>query len=119
MFINSYFPSCPEPYFGPLIGFTFTSIIIGTIYLDTNMIEMILPLIIKSFFLFGTVQCIDNFILQPSIYSKAFNAHPLEIFFIALSAGFIGGLMWMIIAMPLYTIIRIIFSELLINLKKS
>ena len=53
------------------------------------------------------------------VYSKAFNAHPLEIFFVALSAGFIGGLMWRIIAMPVYTIIRIIFSELLINLTKS
>ena len=107
------------PYFGPLIGFTFTSIMLGTIYLDQNLIELILPLIVKSFFLFGFIQSIDNFIIQPSIYSKAFNAHPLEIFFIALSAGFIGGLMWMVIAMPVYTIIRIIFSELLINLKKS
>ncbi len=107
------------PYFGPLIGFTFTSIMVGTIYLDQNMIEMILPLITKSFFLFGLIQSVDNFLIQPSIYSKAFNAHPLEIFFIALSAGFIGGLMWMVIAMPVYTIIRIIFSELLANLKKA
>ena len=107
------------PYFGPLIGFTFTSIIVGTIYLDQNMIELIFPLIIKSFCLFGLVQSIDNFLIQPTIYSKAFNAHPLEIFFIALSAGFIGGLMWMVIAMPVYTILRIIFSELLINFQKS
>ena len=107
------------PYFGPLIGFTFTSIILGTIYLDQNMIELIIPIIIKSFFLFGFVQSIDNFLIQPSIYAKAFNAHPLEIFFIALSAGFIGGLMWMIIAMPVYTIIRVIFAELLVNFKKT
>tara|TARA_B100001250_G_scaffold397010_1_gene403634 strand:- start:921 stop:1973 length:1053 start_codon:yes stop_codon:yes gene_type:complete len=107
------------PYFGPLIGFIFTSIMVGTIYLDQNMITLIVPLIIKSFCLFALVQSIDNFIIQPSIYSKAFNAHPLEIFFIALSAGFIGGLMWMVIAMPVYTIIRIIFSELLTNLKKA
>ena len=68
------------PYFGPLIGLVFTSIIVGTIYIDQNMIDLIVPLIIKSFFLFGTIQSIDNFLLQPTIYSKAFNAHPLEIF---------------------------------------
>ena len=106
------------PYFGPLIGFTFTSVIVGTIYLDQNMINLILPLIVKCFCLFGLVQSIDNFLIQPTIYSKAFNAHPLEIFFVALSAGFIGGLMWMIIAMPVYTIIRIVFSELLGNIQK-
>ena len=106
------------PYFGPLIGLIFTSIIVGTIYIDQDMIHMILPLLVKAFFLFGTVQSIDNFVIQPTIYSKAFNAHPLEIFFVALSAGFIGGLMWMIIAMPVYSILRIIFSELLVNFQK-
>ena len=105
------------PYFGPLIGFVFTITIIGTFYLDQNMIELILPLITKSFFLFFLVQSVDNFIIQPVIYSKAFNAHPLEIFLVAMSAGFIGGILWMIIAMPVYTIIRIIFSELLTQLK--
>ena len=108
------------PYFGPLIGFIFTSIIFGTIYLDQGLIELIAPLMLKSLLLFGIVQSIDNFILQPTIYSKAFHAHPLEVFFIVLSAGLISqGLVWMIIAMPLYTIIKIIFSELLTNLKKS
>ena len=107
------------PYFGPLIGFVFTSTIVGTIYIDQNMIDLILPLILKLLFLFGIIQSIDNFIIQPTIYSKAFNAHPLEIFFVAMSAGFIGGVMWMIIAMPIYTIIRIIFSELLTNLQKA
>ncbi len=106
------------PYFGPLIGLAFTSIIVGTIYIDQNMIEMILPLLIKSFFLFGTIQSIDNFLIQPTIYSKALNVHPLEIFFVALSAGLIGGLIWMIIAMPVYSILRIIFSELLVNFQK-
>ena len=107
------------PYFGPLIGFAFTTTMIGVIYLDQNMIDMIIPLIAKSFFLFGMIQSIDNFILQPTIFSRAFKAHPLEIFFVAVSAGLIGGLLWMIIAMPVYTIIRIIFSELLTNLKKA
>ena len=105
------------PYFGPLIGFFFTITMVGTFYLDQNMIESIFPLITKSLILFGSIQAIDNFILQPTIFSRAFKAHPLEIFFVAVGAGFIGGILWMIIAMPVYTIFRIIFSELITNLK--
>ena len=105
------------PYFGPLIGFVFTVTMVGTVYLDQNMIELILPLIVKTFILFGSVQSFDNFFLQPTIFSRAFKAHPLEIFFIAMAAGFIGGILWMIIAMPVYTIMRITFSELITNFK--
>jgi predicted PurR-regulated permease PerM len=76
-----------------------------------------MPGIIKLIVLFLCIQSIDNFILQPTIFSRAFQAHPLEIFIVAVSAGLIGGVMWMVIAMPLYTMIRIIFSELIINIK--
>ena len=107
------------PFFGPIIGCIFTIIIIGTTAL-TNPQELdIIYSIIKTLCLFGSIQAIDNFILQPNIYAKAFKTHPLEIFFIALTAGFIGGLVWMIIAMPLYTIIRIIFAELMTQLQET
>ncbi len=108
------------PYFGPLIGFAFTTTVLGAVCSNQpEMLELFLPLTIKSFILFGTVQSIDNFIVQPSIYSKAFNTHPLEIFFIAMTAGLIGGIMWMIIAMPVYTIIRVLFAELITNIQKT
>ena len=108
------------PYFGPLIGFAFTTTVIGSVCSSNpEMLEFFLPLTIKSFFLFGTIQSIDNFILQPTIYAKAFNTHPLEIFFIAMTAGLFGGIMWMIIAMPVYTIIKVLFAELITNLKKG
>ena len=100
------------PYFGPLIGFAFTIILVGTFQLELDIGSSIWPLITKCFFLFGTIQAIDNLILQPTIFARALKAHPLEIFFIVCGAGFIGGIMWMIIAMPIYTILRIIFSEL-------
>ena len=108
------------PYFGPLIGFVFTTTVIGAVCsVNSEMLEFFLPLTMKAFFLFGTIQSIDNFILQPTIYSKAFNTHPLEIFFIAMTAGLIGGIMWMIIAMPVYMILKVLLSELITNLKKT
>ena len=105
------------PYFGPLIGFLFTITIVGTEYISTGQIDSIPFLITTCFILFGIVQTIDNILLQPTIYSRALKAHPLEIFFIVFAAGFIGGIMWMIIAMPIYTILRIIFSELMTKTK--
>jgi len=105
------------PYFGPLIGFAFTIILVGTFQLELDIGTSIWPLITKCFFLFLTVQIIDNVILQPTIFARALKAHPLEIFFVVFSAGFIGGIMWMIIAMPIYTILRIIFSELTTQLR--
>jgi len=108
------------PYFGPLIGFAFTTTVIGAVCsVNPDMLILFLPLTIKSFVLFGTIQALDNFIIQPTIYAKAFNAHPLEIFFIAMTAGLIGGIMWMIIAMPVYTIIRVLLAELIVNIKKT
>tara|TARA_B100000674_G_C37490405_1_gene755626 strand:- start:267 stop:650 length:384 start_codon:yes stop_codon:yes gene_type:complete len=105
------------PYFGPLIGFFFTVTMVGSFYIDQSMINLLIPFIIKTFILFGSVQCIDNFFIIPSIYSRAFKAHPLEIFLVAMAAGFIGGIIWMIIAMPVYTILRIILSELILSLE--
>jgi len=105
------------PYFGPLIGFFFTVTMVGSFYIDQSMINLLVPFIIKTFILFSSVQCIDNFFIIPSIYSRAFKAHPLEIFLVAMAAGFIGGIMWMIIAMPVYTILRIILSELILSLE--
>ena len=105
------------PYFGPIIGLSFAMIITGTDYLSLNLIYLMMPGMIKLIILFSCIQSIDNFILQPTIFSRAFQAHPLEIFIVAVSAGLIGGVMWMVIAMPLYTMIRIIFSELIINIK--
>ena len=36
-----------------------------------------------------------------------------------MTAGLIGGIMWMIIAMPVYTIMRVLFSELITNIQKA
>ena len=60
---------------------------------------------------FLIVQLIDNFVLQPLIYSNSVNASPLEIFIVILMAGTIGGIAGMILAIPVYTILRVIAKE--------
>ena len=100
------------PYVGPLIGG-----VIGTtlglilkyssatpIGLDVNF--WVFASIIIAIFCF--TQLIDNFVYQPLIYSTSIKAKPLEIFIVLLIVGHIGGPLAMIIAIPAYTVVRVI-----------
>jgi predicted PurR-regulated permease PerM len=48
---------------------------------------------------------------QPIIYSKSVKAHPLEIFIVILIGGSLGGIVGMLIAVPSYTLLRVIARE--------
>lgn len=99
------------PYIGPLIGEVIGALLgmilkagIPGIGLDVNV--WLFGLIILAIML--AVQLIDNFVFQPLIYSTSIKAHPLEIFIVFLMAGHIGGIMGMLVAIPAYTVIRVI-----------
>ena len=98
------------PYVGPIIGFSFASIIIIT---TTQNIDLIPNLLLKTFILFAIIQNSDNFIFQPMIFSKILKIHPLEIFTIVLAAGMLGGIVWMLLAIPSYAIIKILAGNIL------
>ena len=98
------------PYVGPLIGEAI-GVILGVILkvgigagLAVNV--WVFALIILAIML--TAQLIDNFIYQPVIYSTSIKAHPLEIFIVLLMAGHIGGTVGMLVAIPAYTVVRVI-----------
>ena len=98
------------PYVGPIMGEAIGAVL-GMILkvgvgagLDVNV--WIFGLIIVAIML--TVQLIDNFVFQPLIYSTSIKAHPLEIFIVFLMAGHIGGVVGMLVAIPAYTVIRVI-----------
>ncbi len=99
------------PYLGPTIGLVL-AIIIGTIaHLQTGIYDEIPVLILKIGGTFMSMQFLDNNFLQPYIFSKSTDAHPLEIFIVIIAAATIGGVGAMIIAVPVYTIIRISIAE--------
>lgn len=58
--------------------------------------------------IFAITQLIDNFLLQPYIYSTSIKAKPLEIFIVLLIAGYLGGIFGMLVAIPAYTVVRVI-----------
>ena len=98
------------PYVGPIIGEAI-GVILGVILkvgvgagLDVNV--WVFALIILAIML--TAQLIDNFIYQPVIYSTSIKAHPLEIFIVLLMAAHIGGTVGMLVAIPAYTVLRVI-----------
>ena len=98
------------PYVGPIIGEVLGVLLClvlkygAGIGLDVNI--WVLALIVLAIML--AVQLIDNFVLQPIIYSTSIKATPLEIFIVILLAGTIGGVLGMLAAIPAYTVIRVI-----------
>ncbi len=99
------------PYLGPLIGATI-GIIIGIISsLSLGAYTSILPLSLTIAAVFGVSNLVDNILLQPLIYSTSVKAHPIEIFLVIIMAGSLFGVLGMILAVPVYTVIRVILRE--------
>jgi predicted PurR-regulated permease PerM len=99
------------PYIGVFIGGFIGLMICLTSFLSIDPTMNIVPLILKFAVVFTIVKLIDDFMLQPLIYSKSVKAHPLEIFIVILVAGKIGGVVGMILAIPVYIFLRIIGKE--------
>ncbi len=101
------------PYIGPLIGGVLMILLTMTSSLEYDFQTHILPL--TSYVLLGYIiaQLIDNFFSQPIIFSKSVKSHPLEIFLIIIIGGLLFGITGMIIAVPTYTVIKVILKEFL------
>ena len=99
------------PYIGPLIASLLAAILTMLSNLGGDFQTEILPTTIYVLIGFWIVQVIDNNFSQPIIFSKSVSSHPLEIFLVILIAGFLSGILGMIIAVPLYTIFKVIGKE--------
>jgi predicted PurR-regulated permease PerM len=105
------------PYIGPLIGMIFGSILGLTSKVMVLTPEQFLPLWISILVVFLIVHLIDNIVFQPFIFSNSVKAHPLEIFIVLLVAGHLAGITGMLLAIPGYTVIRVIAKQFLNNFK--
>ncbi|MBI35425.1 MAG: hypothetical protein CMP67_08685 [Flavobacteriales bacterium] len=98
------------PYIGPLIGILFGIIIVVTTNYTLDFNQLLPLLGYTGGVMIGT-QLLDNFIFQPYIYSNSVNAHPLEIFLVILIAGNSYGIIGMMVAIPAYSVVRVIVKE--------
>lgn len=109
------------PYVGPLIG-TCLGTVMGLIikYCGTGVVGLDVP-----FWLFAAIlvvlmcctQLVDNFVYQPVIYSNSIMASPLEIFIVLLMAAKLGGVFGMLVAIPCYTVVRVVAGRFFRNVK--
>ena len=107
------------PYVGPLIGEVLGVVLCiilkygAGIGLGVNI--WVFALIVLAIML--VTQLVDVFIYQPLIYSTSIKANPLEIFVVLLIAGHVGGVVGMLIAIPAYTVVRVIASRFFYDFK--
>ncbi|WP_374173397.1 AI-2E family transporter [Flavobacterium tructae] len=99
------------PYIGPIIGTILAGLLTMISMIGSDFQSEILPKTIYVLIGFLLVQAIDNNISQPIISSKSVNSHPLEIFLITLISGITFGIVGMIIAIPAFTMVKVILKE--------
>ncbi|MFD2909120.1 AI-2E family transporter [Flavobacterium ardleyense] len=101
------------PYIGPLIATVLAGVLImtGSIGSGADFSSETLPTTIYVLIGMFGVQMIDNNFSGPLIFSKSTNSHPLEIFLVILVTGMLFGIIGMIIAVPLYTSLKVIGKE--------
>ena len=103
------------PYLGPIIGMAIgilIGVVGGGIYEVTTLGVVVR---IAGTILFA--QGVDNFVLQPVLYSNRAKAHPLEIFLVILIAGSLAGVLGMLLAIPSYNVIRVFAKEFFNNFR--
>ena len=101
------------PYLGPIIGASI-GVTLGVIsVLSSGHYDAVFITTIIILGTFAVANVIDNILLQPVIYSKSVKAHPIEIFLVIIMAGKVFGIAGMIIAIPTYTVFRVIAKQFL------
>ncbi|KIM18336.1 membrane protein [Apilactobacillus kunkeei] len=91
------------PYVGPYIGIM-PSVFVA---LSTSVGELVWVVIVVII-----VQQLDGNLVYPNVIGKSLNIHPLTIIIILMAAGNIAGLMGMILAIPLYAVVKVVVQYL-------
>lgn len=90
------------PYFGPIIGAA-PALVLG-ITVSVKMALYVLVVVI-------IVQIIESNLLSPFIVGKSLHIHPIWIIIALLVGGELGGIIGMILAVPVLTILRVLVHQ--------
>lgn len=106
------------PYVGPLVG-TVIGTILATVlkFSAAGLTIHFWGFVLVLLALFMVTQLVDNFLFQPLIYSTSIKASPLEIFIVLLIAGNTAGVLGMLVAIPAYTVIRVVAGHFFGDIK--
>ncbi|OEH91514.1 AI-2E family transporter [Bacillus solimangrovi] len=97
------------PYFGPIIGAVPALIIAFTV--SIKMVIIVVVIIILLQFLEGNL-------LSPIIVGKSLHMHPIFIIFALIAGGEVGGIIGLIIAVPLLSVVKVIVLHLVEHFSK-
>lgn len=94
------------PYFGPALGYL---LVVLVAIFETGDLSLVYPALLCTL----TTQLVDNIVLQPAIFSKSADMHPLAILFIVFVGAEIGGVLGMLIAIPIAATINLTIKEII------
>ena len=97
------------PYVGPMIGFVLMALLTMSSNLQNDFMSVLVG------FLRG--QLVDNVFSQPLIFSNSVKSTALEIFLITLISGTLFGMVGMVVAIPAYTVLKVVLKEFFPNNK--
>ncbi len=103
------------PYVGPWVGFILSALA-GLTFSTTTTMGLVYVLVVIACTIL-VAQAVDNYLISPRVFSHQVNAHPLEIFIVTLVAGSCMGIFGMLVAIPAYTVLRVLAKEFLYNYK--
>ncbi|PSQ87645.1 MAG: AI-2E family transporter [Bacteroidetes bacterium QS_3_64_15] len=98
------------PYFGPFLGFLAGTLVGIAQTGDASLVPGVALAM-------ALTQLADNVLLQPLIFSRAAQTHPLVILLVVLVGAQLGGLVGMLVAIPVTTTVRVIVEQLLWSLR--
>lgn len=98
------------PYLGPIIGATPAIIVALTI--STKMVLLVLAVNI-------VIQTMEGNILSPNIVGRSLHLHPLLIIFALLTGEALGGIVGLIVAVPVLAVCKVVISRIALLLHES
>ncbi len=99
------------PYIGPIIGWVLMLSLMMTSGIQDHSFAELLLTARNISIAYVLIQMWDAFVDQPLIFSKSVKAHPLEIFLVIMISGTLFGVVGMMVAVPSYTMLRLLFKE--------
>lgn len=100
-------------YIGPILGLSVALLFSIGGHIGADFYASILPHLMEVSTVFGIAILLDNMVSYPLIFSNSLKVHPLELFFVVLAGYQLAGLGGMIVAAPVYTMLKIIAKEFL------
>lgn len=94
------------PYFGPALGFVAGTLVAIAQTGDFSLVPYILIAM-------ALTQISDNVFFQPVIFSRVARTHPLVILFVVLIGAQVAGILGMLVAIPLATMIRVAVEQVI------